>query len=94
MQHLAVEVALLHVVVVHNAYPSDAGRGEVQANRGPETPGPDHENGGLLELPLVGDPEGRENELPRVPLDLFLVQPPASPLALHRCASSPRELLF
>jgi hypothetical protein len=70
VEHLAVQVAGVHPVVVDQAERADAGGREVERDRRTEPAGAHHQHARALEPTLALGAHGRQQHLARVPVDL------------------------
>ncbi len=74
MDDLALQVRLVHHVEVHDAQGSDPRRREIHGERRAQTPGPDGEYPGLLQLLLSVEGDLRHDQVPAVACDLLVGQ--------------------
>ena len=74
MQHLPLEVRLVHGVVVDDPEPADSSRGEVQRRRGSEPTGADQEHARLEKPFLPGLADLRDQQVAAVAASLLVIQ--------------------
>ena len=74
-QDLPLEVARVHAVEIDDAERADPGRGEIQGDRRAEPSRPDDEHLAVQELALPRPADVRQDDVPRVPLDLVFGEP-------------------
>uniref|UniRef100_A0A8B9IZ10 Dolichol-phosphate mannosyltransferase subunit 1 n=1 Tax=Amazona collaria TaxID=241587 RepID=A0A8B9IZ10_9PSIT len=70
VQHLPVQVARLHHVVIHQTQAADAGRGQVLGQGAAQAAAAHHEHGGAAQKQLTPHAELRQHQLPAVPQDI------------------------
>ena len=70
VDHLALQVAQVHVVVVDDAQGAHAGGGQVEQGRRAEAAGADHQDLGVLEAALADRADLRNDQVPGVALHL------------------------
>ena len=87
-QHLALQVAQLDVVVVHQAQGSNASRGQVQRGRRPKAAGTNDQHGRGCEALLTGKADLRQRQVSCITLPVTGVEGPrlhpGESLPLHR----------
>ena len=76
MQHLALEVGLVHDVVVDDPEPADAGRGEVERRRRAEPAGADQQHARVEQLQLAGLADLGDQDVTAVALALVGLERP------------------
>ncbi len=97
VQHLALQVALVHHVGVDDAEASDAGGREVERERRPEPAGADQQHARGLEPALTLEPDLGQDQMPPVAHQVVLAhrrQPvlPCGPRGRWRAGRAPRRL--
>ena len=74
VDHLALEVAQVHGVVVDDSQGSHSGGGQVQQRGRAEAAGADHEDLGVFQAALPDRPDFRDDEVPGVAFHFFRAQ--------------------
>ncbi len=74
VQDLALQIGLVDDVEIDHAESPDAGRRQIERRGGPEPAGAYQQDARSLQLALPLDADVRENEMARVPQDLFVRQ--------------------
>ncbi len=72
--HLPLEVRLVHHIVVHDPEPTHPRGRQVEQRRRPQPSRAHREDGASLEAPLAADPDLGEDQVPRVPPHLVVVE--------------------
>ena len=74
MDDLALQIAHIHHIAVHQSDMADAGRRQIQGGRRTKTARSDDEHAGGQQPLLPFDPHTLQNQMARVPLHLFISQ--------------------
>lgn len=74
VNNLALQVAFVDDVEINQANMPHAGSGEVQRQRRAKPAGSDQEHAALLEFALPFHTKLRQDQMPRIPADLFIRQ--------------------
>ena len=74
VENLALQIGIIHGVEIHDADLADARRGEIHGDGRAEAARADAQDAGGFDLLLPGQTDFRQDQMPRVTADFFVVQ--------------------